>query len=825
MDTMQGMQTQKKGVPPTPPPQPEQLNMQGKTMDVSQTLQTNQTLQANQTVQVNPVQQEQHQVQQATQAEVARDVVEKPARKRKKEKFGHLSARKAKQNFSQERSQAFHGNLLLNVQLDKAFQGSKEFEKVMKSMEEYASMDLMKTKLPSQYKKITALRKALNSYQDRGNEEETAIIERYRLYFSTFFDGTLKVPDDIPAEQKFDFADKNMRLDILPSRKGLRWKDVRDQPLFAREPTVEDVEQRGLGDCYLQAGLVALVAHSPEKLKKCIRDNGNGTVTVRFFQRGYNQDVDRMPEPLKKVMKETDVKKLGDAGELMLRMLQPKLHTKEDEAAMLKHREAKAAANPGAAAACKEIEKLLPRALENLELVDHAEELKSLADRLVQNEKLKPVVAAMMAEQQKEGATIASTLNAAYDAMFDLMQDPALADAVRADFEEDYKNIEHPKQPELKPIYVTVSKEVPVLGEDRDAFSANNRWVQLIEKAYAMSGLHEIAEKTLKKVADERNLKWGKDPELYGKLKEELKYSFERIEGGRPSEFLERLTGIPGRIDLVEKQGDHNQVMGYFASTFKQMSVPGIKNQDLIDRIGSTVTLVWGKKTSEISKKKDGKDSDPVPATIEDMKEVLMSIMEEENKEIFNMMQVPDALLKENEDRVKAGEPELNLEELLQAIADLMEEQLEQLDSNAPLQIQHRNLLERGGKAVYTKGELECYEQLQRDLAAGKIVNIGTREFGKKGLGRNGEGKEGGMVATHAYTVLGCEEKNGHRFVRVRNPWGMSTMSYTKITEKDGTVHFESAMKEEENSSKQTGMFLLELADFVRYTRAVHVNG
>lgn len=59
-------------------------------------------------------------------------------------------------------------------------------------------------------------------------------------------------------------------------------RSVVDEPLFPHEPCVQDVTQRGLGDCYLLAALGSAVTAHPENIRSCMRDNGDGTVTVRF---------------------------------------------------------------------------------------------------------------------------------------------------------------------------------------------------------------------------------------------------------------------------------------------------------------------------------------------------------------------------------------------------------------------------------------------------------------------------------------------------------------------------------------------------------------
>ncbi len=60
-------------------------------------------------------------------------------------------------------------------------------------------------------------------------------------------------------------------------------KDCSDRPIFAHEPSVNDIMQGTLGDCYLEASLSAMAENEPASIKNMIKDNGNGTVTVRFY--------------------------------------------------------------------------------------------------------------------------------------------------------------------------------------------------------------------------------------------------------------------------------------------------------------------------------------------------------------------------------------------------------------------------------------------------------------------------------------------------------------------------------------------------------------
>ena len=56
-----------------------------------------------------------------------------------------------------------------------------------------------------------------------------------------------------------------------------------DVPLFDGMPKPADVQQGFLGDCYLLSSLLSISAQDPTKITEAMRDNNDGTVTVRFY--------------------------------------------------------------------------------------------------------------------------------------------------------------------------------------------------------------------------------------------------------------------------------------------------------------------------------------------------------------------------------------------------------------------------------------------------------------------------------------------------------------------------------------------------------------
>ncbi len=78
------------------------------------------------------------------------------------------------------------------------------------------------------------------------------------------------------------------------------------------------------------------------------------------------------------------------------------------------------------------------------------------------------------------------------------------------------------------------------------------------------------------------------------------------------------------------------------------------------------------------------------------------------------------------------------------------------------------------------------YEQLKSSLGHGGAVVALSEPY---------EAGVPGLVADHAYTVLGVEDKNGQQFVNLRNPWGQ---------------------KEPGHDGKDDGLFQMPIAQFLK---------
>lgn len=76
--------------------------------------------------------------------------------------------------------------------------------------------------------------------------------------------------------------------DVKPGNQTFKKTDA---PLFEGPVSVKDVRQGAIGDCFLIAGIYEIAARNPQAIHDMMRDNGDGTVTVRLFSKDVNGEL------------------------------------------------------------------------------------------------------------------------------------------------------------------------------------------------------------------------------------------------------------------------------------------------------------------------------------------------------------------------------------------------------------------------------------------------------------------------------------------------------------------------------------------------------
>ena len=189
----------------------------------------------------------------------------------------------------------------------KEAEGDPELIAIIDNVRKYAKMDV--TAIGGDYNKerelFLKMQKQVDAYMEKKEalmQDEVSDSEDFRKqyliganlknFLSAQANGTLlKTAVDDPNTVRINAVDNGMTpvpggIDIM--------RDAKDMPLFPHDPSPNDISQGYLGDCYMISALSTLATRFPEKIRDNMVDNGDGTVTVRFFQKNLNENSGKM---------------------------------------------------------------------------------------------------------------------------------------------------------------------------------------------------------------------------------------------------------------------------------------------------------------------------------------------------------------------------------------------------------------------------------------------------------------------------------------------------------------------------------------------------
>ncbi len=133
--------------------------------------------------------------------------------------------------------------------------------------------------------RLSGIEKSLREQSGMVAESKTTKEERYAEKGWDYQPGAHKEINGVGKRQVTSADDGGFFSDYLGSI--TKTADRRNWPLFAHEPTPEDISQGMEGNCWVLAALASL---KPQQIKDTMLDNGDGSVTVRFFRNKYSDE-------------------------------------------------------------------------------------------------------------------------------------------------------------------------------------------------------------------------------------------------------------------------------------------------------------------------------------------------------------------------------------------------------------------------------------------------------------------------------------------------------------------------------------------------------
>lgn len=624
----------------------------------------------------------------------------------------------------------------------------------------------------AQQKTLLSARELIKTYLDTHdpdqNDREYELwmhIQGYDTYLDLNTNGCLDTKRHIHKKGEHEKNPKARTLTV--------WTNVEKQSLFPHEPSIHDIQQRTVQDCYMMSSLAAIAHFTPEYIKQSMRDNGDGTVTVRFYDE-KTSDVYYKAATIEELTKDYSGAEQADREKIDRKLLL-KLFSEfsvneqlqeqwketwekgalpvEDENGESKAEEKTAA--EGELGEIDDVEFLddfeteiqtTDGNPENPVVKGYVSRLKNLQNSFSSSNEawLNEMIDAILKSETEAGSKLRSVLDRIHsggpeqaamiagEAFEEFAKQMCTNDAANEELLGLWRKTNRQTSEQRlrnEAVYVTVTKEVARFGGAVDAYAADSLWVQMIEKAAAVH---------------------------YGGEK-----GYEGISLGRSCDFLKHF------LNQNYEPGTDKYIINAPMESFE---VHGVRITQ--EKITEHIRQIQRKKKS-------------VAVSVEDMLGQLNA--DKECREIFR-------------DR---ADIELLASELVSKFG----------------------MVHSAFSHNYTEQAMAVFEDYQERLQQKECIIVGCTWDKEQAAWLTDSGIRNG----HAYSVVDCFEEDGHKFVTMRDPYALFKREYIKETDKSGAESYRIKNASSIGLSKNdsNGLFNMELNDYLmtfhEYTaRKVH---
>lgn len=629
----------------------------------------------------------------------------------------------------------------------------------------------------AQQKTLLSARELIKTYldthdpdQDDREYELWMHIQGYDTYLDLNTNGCLDTKRHIHKTGEHEKNPKARTLTV--------WTNVEKQSLFPHEPSIHDIQQRTVQDCYMMSSLAAIAHFTPEYIKQSMRDNGDGTVTVRFYDE-KTSDVYYKAATIEELTKDYSGAEQADREKIDRKLLL-KLFSEfsvneqlqeqwketwekgalpvEDENGESKAEEKKAEEKTAAEGELGEIDdfeflddfeteiQTTDGNPENPVVKGYVSRLKNLQNSFSSSNEawLNEMIDAILKSETEAGGKLRSVLDRIHsggpeqaamiagEAFEEFAKQMCTNDAANEELLGLWRKTNRQTSEQRlrnEAVYVTVTKEVARFGGAVDAYAADSLWVQMIEKAAAVH---------------------------YGGEK-----GYEGISLGRSCDFLKHF------LNQNYEPGTDKYIINAPMESFE---VHGVRITQ--EKITEHIRQIQRKKKS-------------VAVSVEDMLGQLNA--DKECREIFR-------------DR---ADIELLASELVSKFG----------------------MVHSAFSHNYTEQAVAVFEDYQERLQQKECIIVGCTWDKEQAAWLTDSGIRNG----HAYSVVDCFEEDGHKFVTMRDPYALFKREYIKETDKSGAESYRIKNASSIGLSKNdsNGLFNMELNDYLmtfhEYTaRKVH---